>query len=295
MLGVLPVASSSASHSKTLCSPPPTFTSRAIVGEADEPNLALFGPRSGLGSTCAAVAVLPKTKRTPSFSRAACNATDASASSRGSSREARTKTVTSEPKVAKTCAISRPTAPAPMTTMRVGSSVRLYRVALVRKGTCSMPAIGGSVARPPVATTALRKCSTWPFTSISCSLTKRPRPWNTCAPDAMVPWCESSGAICARSLRKRSITLPKSIVGAAPIMTPNSAERRASRSARALRMSAFDGTHPTLRQSPPARCSLIIAERAPRRAACLELTSPPAPAPMTTRSYSGYGAGSSHP
>jgi len=39
-----------------------------------------------------------------------------------------------------------------------------------------------------------------------------------------------------------------------------------------------------LKQSPPARCSEIMALFAPRRADCLDDTKPPAPAPIAMRS-----------
>lgn len=42
-------------------------------------------------------------------------------------------------------------------------------------------------------------------------------------------------------------------------------------------MSAFEGTHPTLRQSPPIRCFSTIATFAPRPAAPIAVTSPAGP------------------
>eukprot|EP00962_Isochrysis_galbana_P047211 scaffold19230_cov129-Isochrysis_galbana.AAC.1 len=146
---------------------------------------------------------------------------------------------------------------------------------------------------------AFRNRSVAPFTVTVSADAKRPRPWKTCAPAAAVASCESAGAMAARSRRIRSMTAGKSMLTcAAPppgSRTPNSPARRASRSARAQRSSALEGTQPTLRQSPPARWSEMKATLAPRRADCLALTSPPAPAPMTTKSYSGSGAGSCHP
>ncbi|KAA6418548.1 MAG: hypothetical protein FRX49_11493 [Trebouxia sp. A1-2] len=52
-----------------------------------------------------------------------------------------------------------------------------------------------------------------------------------------------------------------------------------------MRMRALEGTQPTLRQSPPIRCSSIIATLAPTPAAPAAVTNPPAPAPITTRLY----------
>mmetsp|Transcript_491 Transcript_491/g.1555 ORF Transcript_491/g.1555 Transcript_491/m.1555 type:complete len:211 (-) Transcript_491:30-662(-) len=152
--------------------------------------------------------------------------------------------------------------------------------------------MGGSAARPPVAMTAFRKRRTLPFTSTVLRPVKRPRPWYTSAPAALVPSCESAGAICARFALSLCITAAKSTAGGAESRTPNSSARRTSLTARAERSSALEGTQPTLRQSPPASASEIRQERAPRRAACLADTSPPAPAPMTTRSYTSGGDGS---
>ena len=50
-------------------------------------------------------------------------------------------------------------------------------------------------------------------------------------------------------------------------------------------MRDFDGTHPTLRQSPPSKLSSISATLAPTPAAPADVTKPAAPAPITTKSY----------
>ena len=186
--------------------------------------------------------------------------------------------------------------PQPSTTSRSGSEVRLYSVAFVTYGAVASPGTSGTVARPPVAITAFLKRSVAPLTSMVFGPVNRPRPWKTSTPAAAVATCASAGAIAARSRRMRSMIAPKSTVGGGPKMTtPNSAARRTSLIARAQRRSALEGTQPTLRQSPPARCSLIIAERAPRRPLCFAATRPPAPAPIAIRSYSAAGGGSSHP
>jgi hypothetical protein len=117
-----------------------------------------------------------------------------------------------------------------------------------------------------------------------CGEVNSARPANMCAPVAAVAAYESAGAICARSRRIRAITAPKSSETGPPISTPSSALRRTSLRARAERRSALDGTQPTLRQSPPAKCFSTSADLAPRRAACLAEMRPPAPAPIATRS-----------
>src|SRR3989449_4516750 len=73
--------------------------------------------------------------------------------------------------------------------------------------------------------------------------------------------------------------------------TPNSFARRTSAHARAARMTPFDGTQPTLRQSPPIRCFSIRATFAPTAAAITAVTRPAVPAPITTMLYVPIGSG----
>ena len=81
----------------------------------------------------------------------------------------------------------------------------------------------------------------------------------------------------------RSITAPKS--GSTPplILTPSAPAALISPMIREDRMTHFEGTQPTLRQSPPSRCRSMSATRAPSPAAPAAVTSPAVPAPMTTR------------
>mmetsp|Transcript_18887 Transcript_18887/g.48478 ORF Transcript_18887/g.48478 Transcript_18887/m.48478 type:complete len:227 (+) Transcript_18887:616-1296(+) len=153
--------------------------------------------------------------------------------------------------------------------------------------------MGGSVGVPPVAITAVANLSVLPLTSMVSLLVNFPRPWNTSTPSSEYREAESTGEIFARRRRMRSITLPKSTV-TSPVFTPNSLAFLASCAARAARMRALLGTQPTLRQSPPIRCSSMMATFPPRPAAMEEDTSPPAPAPITTILYLGCGSGSSH-
>ncbi|MNC89774.1 hypothetical protein D3C83_57600 [compost metagenome] len=78
------------------------------------------------------------------------------------------------------------------------------------------------------------------------------------------------------------MTAPKSTSHVAN--TPTAGAERISPTTRAERSSAFDGTHPVLRQSPPSRCRSTSATRAPRPAAPAAQTRPAVPPPMTTRS-----------
>ena len=70
---------------------------------------------------------------------------------------------------------------------------------------------------------------------------------------------------------------------AAHALTPSAAAARISPRTLDDRMTAFDGTQPTLRQSPPRRSRSMRATRAPRPAAPAAVTSPAVPPPMTTR------------
>ena len=63
---------------------------------------------------------------------------------------------------------------------------------------------------------------------------------------------------------------------------PNSFERRMCASSFAVRMRAFDGTQPVLRQSPPMRCFSTSVTFAFTAAAMYAVTSPAEPAPITT-------------
>ena len=87
----------------------------------------------------------------------------------------------------------------------------------------------------------------------------------------------------ARRRRMRSITAAKSTRAPAGTSTPKRGASRTAAHARAERISAFDGTQPTLRQSPPIRWRSTSATRAPSPAAPAAVTSPAVPAPITTR------------
>ena len=58
---------------------------------------------------------------------------------------------------------------------------------------------------------------------------------------------------------------------------------RAACTRRAELITALEGTHPKLRQSPPMRWRSTMATFAPSPAPMAALTSPPVPAPTTTR------------
>ncbi|VEU41011.1 unnamed protein product [Pseudo-nitzschia multistriata] len=174
-----------------------------------------------------------------------------------------------------------------------GSSSRLKSCSLVVNGASFSPGIPSGIhGLPPVAKTQVLNFRVWPLTSTVFGPVSRPLPWKTRAPAASVPGWPSAGAIAARFCRSRAITLGKSTVMSPPTSTPSSAALRMFDTARALWMSALEGTQPELRQSPPARCSDTMADLPPRRPVCLLLTSPPAPEPMAMRSYSGAGVSS---
>mmetsp|Transcript_74469 Transcript_74469/g.241797 ORF Transcript_74469/g.241797 Transcript_74469/m.241797 type:complete len:331 (-) Transcript_74469:210-1202(-) len=195
-------------------------------------------------------------------------------------------TVTWEPKRLKACDNSTPMGPAPITARRGGARSKLKMFALVRYGASARPGIGGTLARAPVQITAFLKRSVCSPTLISLRPMKTPRPTKASAPAAVVLLWESTGAIWALRRRMRSMTLAKSASASSRgrLTPPNKSACARSAAARAQRSRAFEGTQPTLRQSPPARCSSMSALFAPRRADCLAATRPPAPAPMATRS-----------
>ena len=83
--------------------------------------------------------------------------------------------------------------------------------------------------------------------------------------------------------RMRAIAAPKSRSTPPGKVNPNAAPSRADAHTRAARRTPFDGTQPTLRQSPPIRCRSTRATLAPRPAATAAVTSPAVPAPTTTR------------
>ena len=74
---------------------------------------------------------------------------------------------------------------------------------------------------------------------------------------------------------------------------PNSFERFTCDNSLAERISAFDGTQPVFKQSPPILCFSISVTLAFTAAAMYEVTRPAEPAPMTTTLRS-YEAGRVH-
>src|SRR5215471_6466751 len=87
------------------------------------------------------------------------------------------------------------------------------------------------------------------------------------------------------------MTAGKSTCTPGGMWIPNCAASRTWAAARATRISALDGTQPTLRQSPPRRSRSTRATLAPSPAAPAAVTSPAVPAPITTRLYLGAGSG----
>jgi hypothetical protein len=94
---------------------------------------------------------------------------------------------------------------------------------------------------------------------------------------------ESAALISARSRRILSMAAAKSTDVRSPPITPNSALLRAAEATRAALMIPFEGTQPTLRQSPPISSRSTMATRAPSPAAPAADTRPAAPAPIATR------------
>gem|GEM_PF-5401038 len=91
------------------------------------------------------------------------------------------------------------------------------------------------------------------------------------------------GLISARNRLIRSITLAKSTDTPSGTSTPKSPASLTPAATRAALMIAFEGTHPTFRQSPPIKFLSTSATLAPNPAAPAAVTNPAVPAPTTTR------------
>src|SRR6476620_7222031 len=90
------------------------------------------------------------------------------------------------------------------------------------------------------------------------------------------------------TLRLRACVGPKSI-DASPVMPNLSFSCVMMCASSALRSSAFDGMHPTLRHTPPQYFASTTAARRPSWEARIAATYPPGPAPRTTTSKSAMG------
>ena len=86
----------------------------------------------------------------PSSLSAAASSSEASASARPAILP-RFTTITREPKREKICANSSPTGPPPTTSSDSGSSVRSSALTWSTQSTSSIPSIGGTAVREPVA------------------------------------------------------------------------------------------------------------------------------------------------
>jgi hypothetical protein len=94
---------------------------------------------------------------------------------------------------------------------------------------------------------------------------------------------ESLGAMASITSCTCRCTAAKSACGA-PVTTPNRPALRAASAACAAARSAFDGTQPKLRQSPPISVRSINTVLAPNCDAPAATVRPPEPAPMTQMS-----------
>ena len=220
---------------------------------------------------------------TPSASSAADTTAAASTSSRGRTCAPACTSVTTLPKRANDWASSVPMGPPPITSNRAGRSVSEKIDSLVSYGVSARPGIGGRAARAPVAMIALRNRSTMSFTEIASGPLNVACPKKTSMPSDRKRSTPSTGLMSARRRRSRAMTVPKSPSDVTRGPPNRSAAVRASRHARAARITAFDGTQPKLRQSPPNMWRSTSATRAPSPAAIAALTRPAVPAPITTR------------
>ena len=171
-----------------------------------------------------------------------------------------------------------------MTASRRGSSVSEKTVSFVREPASASPGIGRAVARAPVQMAARAKCSVASPTRTVAGPLKRASPMKTSTPSDLNRAAESTWLIAARNRRMRAMAAPKSRSTPAGNPRPNSAPSCADAHTRAARMSPFEGTQPTFRQSPPIRCRSTSATFAPIPAATAAVTRPAVPAPITHRS-----------
>ena len=229
------------------------------------------------------VALVESATSTPSRSRACCTIPAASRSSRIRTPSAPSISVTSDPNLANDWAISTPIGPAPITARRRGISVSVKTVSLVRGFASRKPGIGGIAARVPVATHALEKSNSFSPTRIWRGPQNSACPRNTSTPKPFSRAAESWALIPARRRRIRSMAAEKSnSTSFGDSRIPNCPASRTLAAACAARISAFEGTHPEFRQSPPIKLRSTRATRAPSPAAPTAVTKPAVPPPITT-------------
>ncbi len=187
-----------------------------------------------------------------------------SGSSFGRMRSITSSTVTFAPRREKVCASSRPIGPAPRTASVLGRAFRSKTVSCVWKPAASRPGIGGTTGRAPVAITMRfdRRRPT-PSTSIVSGPTKRASPNCTSTPIARKRSGSSWCATVSLAAFTRERTLSSAWVGSRGSRPSRSAERIAW-ATRDAAISAFDGTQPVQRQSPPSRCLSTKAGFVPR-------------------------------
>jgi len=208
---------------------------------------------------------------TPSAVIARSMISEASGSSRGRMRGPRCTTVTVAPRRPIACPSSQPTAPPPRTTSRGGSSVSSQKSSVVRIRVASAPSMMGVTGVAPVAISACVNAMRVPSTFSVRGEVNRARPEMTVTPAASRASRESVGAIEATARRTDANARAKASWPRLP--------------SAAAAISAFDGTHPVQRQSPPRRPLSIRSTRAPKPAAVLLATRPALPPPITTRSH----------
>src|SRR5262245_23891850 len=144
--------------------------------------------------------------------------------------------------------------------------------------------MGGSAGEEPVAMTKRRALTSMasPTTTVSRSL-NRAAPSITRTPSPVKRSFESFGAIASITACTRSWTLPKSTSAVFAEM-PKPPERAMARAWLAAAISAFDGTQPVLRHSPPSLPFSMSTTETPKAAAAAATDRPPEPAPITQMS-----------
>ena len=150
-----------------------------------------------------------------------------------------------------------------------------------------MPGTGGTKGSAPAAITMLLVVSFLPSTSTLYGDSMVALPAKQSTPKPVYRSTESCGSIFEITLRIRVMTSEKSN-SACAVWIPNSALRFWCAMNFAVRISAFEGTQPVFRQSPPMLPFSTRATFALTAAAMYAATSPADPAPITTTLKSNF-------
>ena len=146
------------------------------------------------------------------------------------------------------------------------------------------PSTGGTAVREPVAMTMSLAISRRPPTSTSLRATRRASPWITSMPS----WRNFSGSSCGSTARRAAridCMIMRGVTCGSCFSRPNASALRMACASLALATSAFVGTQPVHKQSPPSFSRSMSATLRPSRAQPDAVTRPAVPPPITSTSY----------